>query len=124
MRQMLPKATDSRSNHSGPCPSRWYRSAAVRKAPGSERSLRRASVRALYRFRAVVSAVGYQDVGLASTGNSSDTAAQRPPAKLAWVELLVDDSHAAEFVQTLAAGDPDVAVLPASTASATVGARQ
>lgn len=74
--------------------------------------------------RAVVSAVGYQDVGLASTGNSSDTAAQRPPAKLAWVELLVDDSHAAEFVQTLAAGDPDVAVLPASTASATAGAGQ
>jgi SAF domain-containing protein len=74
--------------------------------------------------RAVVSAVGYQDVGLASTGNSSDTVVQRPPAKLAWVELLIDDSQAAEFVQTLAAGDPDVAVLPASTSSATAGAGQ
>ena len=68
--------------------------------------------------RAVVSAVGYQDVGLASTGGSSDAAVQRPPAKLAWVELLVDDGHAAAFVQTLASGDPDVAVLPASTSPA------
>jgi hypothetical protein len=67
--------------------------------------------------------VGYQDVGLASSGSNSDVAAQRPPAKLAWVELLVDDGHAAEFVQTLASGDPDVAVLPASP-SATTGAGQ
>ncbi|HEY1297151.1 MAG TPA: SAF domain-containing protein [Chloroflexota bacterium] len=72
--------------------------------------------------RAVVSGVGYQDAGLASTGSSSDTAMQRPPAKLAWVELLVDDGRAAEFVQTLASGDPDVAVLPASTSSRAAGA--
>ena len=74
--------------------------------------------------RAVVSAVGYQDIGLASTGGSSDAAVQRPPAKLAWVELLVDDGRAAEFVQTLASGDPDVAVLPASTSSPSAGAGQ
>jgi hypothetical protein len=74
--------------------------------------------------RAVVSAVGYQDAGLASTGSGSDASAQRPPAKLAWVELLVDDGHAPEFVQTLASGDPDVAVLPAATSSATPGTGQ
>jgi len=74
--------------------------------------------------RAVVSAVGYQDAGLASTGSSSDTSAPRPPARLAWVELLVDDGHAAEFVQTLASGDPDVAVLPASAPVATPGIGQ
>jgi hypothetical protein len=62
--------------------------------------------------RAVVSAVGYQDAGLASTSSTSDAAAQRPPARLDWVELLVDDGHAAGFVETLASGDPDVAVLP------------
>jgi hypothetical protein len=72
--------------------------------------------------RAVVSAVGYQDIGLASTGGSSDTAVQRPAAKLAWVELLVDDGRAAEFVQTLGSGDPDVAVLPASASSPSAGA--
>jgi hypothetical protein len=74
--------------------------------------------------RAIVSAVGYQDVGLASTGGSSDIAVQHPPARLAWVELLVDDGRAAEFVQTLASGDPDVAVLPASPSSDTAGSGQ
>jgi hypothetical protein len=68
----------------------------------------------------VISAVGYQDSGLASTAGSSDTGAPRLPGKLAWVELLVDDGHAADFVQVLASGDPDVAVLPASQ-SATNG---
>jgi hypothetical protein len=70
----------------------------------------------------VVSAVGYQDIGLASTGGSPDTAVQRPPVKLAWVELLVDDGRAADFVQTLGSGDPDVAVLPASASSPSAGA--
>jgi Flp pilus assembly protein CpaB len=74
--------------------------------------------------RATVSAVGYQDTGLASSGSSSDVAAQRQPARLAWVELLVDDEHAAGFVQTLASGDPDVAVLPASPSSPNAGAEQ
>lgn len=74
--------------------------------------------------RAIVSAVGYQDVGLASTGGSSDIAVQRPPVKLAWVELLVDDGHGAAFVQTLATGDPDVAVMPASPTTATAGGGQ
>jgi Flp pilus assembly protein CpaB len=69
--------------------------------------------------RAVVSAVGYQDAGVASSG--SDTA-QRVMGKLAWAELLVDDAHAADFVQTLAAGDPDVAVLPPSESTAPDGA--
>jgi Flp pilus assembly protein CpaB len=59
--------------------------------------------------RAVVSAVGYQDGGVASSGSET---AQRMMSKLAWVELLVDDARAPDFVQTLAAGDPDVAVLP------------
>jgi hypothetical protein len=74
--------------------------------------------------RASVSAVGYQDAGLAASGSSSDVAAQRSPARLAWVELLVDDEHAAGFVQTLASGDPDVAVLPASPSSPNAGAGQ
>ena len=42
--------------------------------------------------------------------------------KLAWVELLVEDDRAADFVQTLASGDPDVAVLPTPQAAATTGA--
>src|SRR5262249_44487174 len=74
--------------------------------------------------RASVSAVGYQDAGLAASGSSSDVAAQRPPARLAWVELLVDEEHAAVFVQTLASGDPDVAVLPASPSSPNAGTGQ
>lgn len=74
--------------------------------------------------QAVISAIGYQDVGLASTGGSSDTAAQRSTCKLAWVELLVDDRHAADFVQMLAAGDPDVAVLPVSQSSSSAGGGQ
>ena len=74
--------------------------------------------------QAVISAVGYQDVGLASTAASSDAAAQRTPAKLAWVELLVDDGHAADFVQMLASGDPDVAVLPASQSTLPAGGGQ
>ena len=74
--------------------------------------------------QAVISAVGYQDVGLASTAGSSDAAAQRAPGKLAWVELLVDDGHAADFVQVLASGDPDVAVLPPSQSGSAGGAGQ
>ncbi len=74
--------------------------------------------------QAVISGAGYQDVGLASTGGSSDTAAQRPPGKLAWVELFVDDGDAADFVQMLASGDPDVAVLPVSQSSSGAGAGQ
>src|SRR5262249_56705771 len=38
---------------------------------------------------AVISAVGYQDVGVASTSGSFDSTAQRPTGKLAWIELLV-----------------------------------
>ena len=72
--------------------------------------------------QAVISGVGYQDTALASTAGSSDTAAQRVPGKLAWVELLVDDGHAADFVQMLASGDPDVAVLPAPQSNPTTGA--
>jgi hypothetical protein len=64
--------------------------------------------------QAVVSGVGYQDAGLASTDANSGAAAPRPPGKLSWIELLVDDGKAADFVQRLASGDPDVAVLPAS----------
>jgi Flp pilus assembly protein CpaB len=71
-----------------------------------------------------ISAVGYQDVGLASTTGNSDTGAQRAQTKLAWVELLVEDGRAAEFIQTLASGDPDLAVLPMSQAAATTGAVQ
>jgi SAF domain len=71
---------------------------------------------------ALISAIGYQDVGLASTTGGSDTGAQRAQSKLAWVELLVRDDRAAEFVQTLASGDPDVAVLPMPQASETTGA--
>ncbi len=74
--------------------------------------------------QAVISAVGYQDAALASTAGSSDSTGQRPPGKLGWVELLVDDGHAADFVQTLASGDPDVAVLPALESSATAGGGQ
>ena len=74
--------------------------------------------------RAVISAVGYQDAGLASTGTNSDTSAQHSPARLAWVELLVDDAHAPEFVQMLASGDADVAVLPATTPGVTPGIGQ
>ena len=73
---------------------------------------------------ALISAVGYQDVGLASTTGSAEASAQRPQNKLAWVELLVEDNRAADFVQTLAAGDPDVAVLPTPEATATTGAGQ
>jgi Flp pilus assembly protein CpaB len=69
-----------------------------------------------------ISAVGYQDVGLASTNGSSDAGAQRTQSKLAWVELLVEDDRAAEFVQTMASGDPDIAVLPMPQAAATTGA--
>jgi Flp pilus assembly protein CpaB len=72
---------------------------------------------------AMVSAVGYQDIALASSANS-DSSAQRQPNKLAWVEVLVDDSHAADFVQTLAAGDPDVGVLPPSPANPAMGTAQ
>jgi Flp pilus assembly protein CpaB len=64
--------------------------------------------------RAVVSAVGYQDVGLASSASSD--AGQRATGKLAWIQVLVEDVHAGPFVQALAAGDPDVAVLPPSPA--------
>ena len=73
---------------------------------------------------AVISAVGYQDVGLASTAGGSDVATQRPLGKLAWVELLVGDGRAAEFVQMLGSGDPDVAVLPTSQSRPTAGGAQ
>jgi hypothetical protein len=64
--------------------------------------------------QAVISAVGYQDPGVAISGGVSDTAAPRAVGKLAWVELLVEDGRATDFVQMLASGDPDVAVVPAS----------
>jgi Flp pilus assembly protein CpaB len=70
---------------------------------------------------AVVSAVGYQDAVVASSGSET---AQRVMGKLAWVELLVDDAHAPDFVQALATGDPDVAVLPPSVSSAADGVGQ
>jgi hypothetical protein len=59
----------------------------------------------------LVSAVGYQDVGL-TPSSSPDAGIQRSQGKLAWMEVLVADSHAGEFLQALAVGDPDVAVLP------------
>lgn len=73
---------------------------------------------------ALISAVGYEDLGLASNASSSDATAQRPPGKLAWVELLVAEDHAADFVQMLASGDPDVAVLPPSDSGNSAGAGQ
>ena len=82
----------------------------------------RATARTLVALdHAVVSAVGYQDTGLASSGNA-DTGTPRAVGKLAWLEVLVDDAHAADFVQALAAGDPDVAVLPPSPDLARAGA--
>lgn len=62
--------------------------------------------------RVIVSAVGYQDVGLASSGTGGADGAQRSRGKLAWLEILVDDAHAGDFLQALASGDPDVAALP------------
>ncbi len=69
--------------------------------------------------RAVVSAVGYQDVGLASSGTGTAENAQRSRGKLVWMEVLVDDAYAGGFLQVLAAGDPDVAVLPPSPTTPT-----
>lgn len=66
---------------------------------------------------ASVSAVGYQDIGLASSGTVGADTAQRLRGKLAWIEVLVDDAQAGEFLQVLAAGDPDVAVLPPAPAT-------
>jgi len=72
--------------------------------------------------RVVVSAVGYQDVGLASSGTVGADVAQRSRGKLAWLEVLVDDAHAGDFLQALALGDPDVTVLPPATNSTQAGA--
>jgi len=69
-----------------------------------------------------VSAVGYQDIGLASSTAVGADTAQRSRGKLAWIEVLVDDAHAGDFLQVLAAGDPDVTVLP-PTATASTQAR-
>ena len=69
--------------------------------------------------QAVVSAVGYQDVGLASSGTGTAENAQRSRGKLVWIEVLVDDAYAGGFLQVLAAGDPDVAVLPPSPTTPT-----
>ncbi|MDQ6673054.1 MAG: hypothetical protein M3069_20325 [Chloroflexota bacterium] len=68
---------------------------------------------------AVVSAVGYQDIGLASSGTVGADTAQRLRGKLAWIEVLVEDAHAGEFLQVLAAGDPDVTVLPPTPPAST-----
>ena len=72
--------------------------------------------------RVVVSAVGYQDVGLASSGTVGADVAQRSRGKLAWLEVLVDDAHASDFLQALAQGDPDVTVLPPATNATQAGA--
>jgi hypothetical protein len=68
---------------------------------------------------AIVSGVGYQDAGLASSSGGADSAGQRARGKLAWVEVLVDDTRADGFVQALAVGDPDVAVVPPSSDGST-----
>jgi Flp pilus assembly protein CpaB len=73
--------------------------------------------------QAVVAALGYQDVGLASSGGG-DGSGQRAMGKLTWIEVLVDDARASSFVQSLAAGDPDVAVLPSSPGDASIGGGQ
>src|SRR6266851_1835362 len=67
----------------------------------------------------VVSAVGYQDIGIASSGTIGADAAQRSRGKLTWLEVLVDDAHAGDFLQALASGDPDVTVLPPTATSST-----
>ena len=72
--------------------------------------------------RVVVSAVGYQDVGLASSGTVGADVAQRSRGKLAWLEVLVDDAHAGDFLQALAQGDPDVTILPPAANSTQAGA--
>ena len=43
----------------------------------------------------------------------------RSRGKLVWIEVLVDDAYAGGFLQVLAAGDPDVAVLPPSPTTPT-----
>jgi len=68
--------------------------------------------------RAVVSAVGYQEIGLASSGTVGADHT-RPRGKLAWIEVLIDDARTAEFLQLLAAGDPDVTVLPPAPSTST-----
>lgn len=72
---------------------------------------------------ATVSGVGYQDTAL-STGSvgGNDATGRTPRGKLAWVEVLVDDAHVQDVLQALAAGDPDVTVLPAAP-STTEGGR-
>ncbi len=68
---------------------------------------------------ATVSGVGYQDTALSTSSvGGSDATARTPRGKLAWVEVLVDDAHVQDVLQALAAGDPDVTVLPATTAAA------
>jgi Flp pilus assembly protein CpaB len=66
--------------------------------------------------RTTVSAVGYEQAPLGS-GAGSD-AATRPRGKLTWIELLVEDSRALGFLQAIASGAPDVAVLPEDGSSA------
>ena len=68
--------------------------------------------------QAVVSAVGFQDAGLASSTGTAENV-QRSRGKLVWIEVLVDDAYAGGFLQVLAAGDPDVAVLPPSPTTPT-----
>jgi hypothetical protein len=70
---------------------------------------------------AVVSGVGYSDVGLASSGGAGTDTARRARGKLAWIEVLVHDANAGEFLQVLASGDPDVTVLPATTGPTRAG---
>lgn len=72
--------------------------------------------------RVLVSAVGYQDTGLASSGAGGADGAPRSRGKLAWLEVLVDDAHAGEFLQALATGDPDVTALPPVTGATAGGA--
>ena len=51
----------------------------------------------------------------APTGERDEEARRqerRTRVRLAWVELLVPDARAQDFLQALATGDPDVSVLP------------
>src|SRR5215472_5358825 len=63
--------------------------------------------------RATISEVGYEPTALASGTVGGSDSSSRPRAKLAWIEFLVEDDRAQGFLQAVAAGDPDVAVLPA-----------
>ena len=54
-----------------------------------------------------------------SRRQAAPTCAPRSRGKLAWIEVLVDDAQAGGFLQILAAGDPDVTVLPPAPATST-----